>query len=153
MRFAKLAAALLLAFCAFAAPAFGEVAVVDVARVIERSVPGKEGQQYIDNLRKSLNDELAAFAKSASKDKDAAQKTAQKQAELNAQFNAEYSRVSGLMAEEVRKAVAGWLKANKEGVTVVVPAGSALGFKPDADVSREILKRLNRVKIDFAKKK
>ena len=66
MRFAKLAAALLLAFCALAAPAFGEVAVVDVARVIERSVPGKEGQQYIDNLRKSLNDELAAFAKSAS---------------------------------------------------------------------------------------
>ena len=147
MRFAKLAAALLLAFCALAAPAFAEVAVVDVG-----SVPGKEGQQYIDNLRKSLNDELAAFAKSASKDKDAAQKTAQKQAELNAQFNAEYSRVSGLMAEEVRKAVAGWLKANKEGVTVVVPAGSALGFKPDADVSREILKRLNRVKIDFSKK-
>ena len=26
----------------------------------------KVGQQYIDNLRKSLNDELAAFAKSAS---------------------------------------------------------------------------------------
>ena len=78
MRFAKLAAALLLAFCAFAGPAFAEVAVVDVARVIERSVPGKVGQQYIDNLRKSLNDELAAFAKSASKDKDAAQKTAQK---------------------------------------------------------------------------
>ena len=101
MRFAKLAAALLLAFCAFAGPAFAEVAVVDVARVIERSVPGKVGQQYIDNLRKSLNDELAAFAKSASKDKDAAQKTAQKQAELNARFNAEYSRVSGLMASVV----------------------------------------------------
>lgn len=148
MRFAKLAAALLLAFCALAAPAFAEVAVVDVARVIERSVPGKVGQQYIDNLRKSLNDELAAFAKSASKDKDAAQK----QAELNARFNAEYSRVSALMGAEVRKAVAGWLKANKKGVTLVVPAGAALGFKPDADVSREILKRLNRVSIDFSQK-
>lgn len=152
MRFAKLAAALLLAFCAFAGPAFAEVAVVDVARVIERSVPGKVGQQYIDNLRKSLNDELAAFAKSASKDKDAAQKTAQKQAELNARFNAEYSRVSSLMGAEVRKAVAAWLKANKKGVTLVVPAGAALGFKPEADVSGEILKRLNRVKIDFSKK-
>lgn len=152
MRFAKLAAALLLAFCALAAPAFAEVAVVDVARVIERSVPGKVGQQYIDNLRKSLNDELAAFAKSASKDKDAAQKTAQKQAELNARFNAEYNRVSSLMGAEVRKAVAAWLKANKKGVTLVVPAGAALGFKPEADVSGEILKRLNRVSIDFSQK-
>ena len=152
MRFAKLAAALLLAFCALAAPAFGEVAVVDVARVIERSVPGKAGQQYIDKLRESLNKELTDYTASVLNDKDAAQKTAQKQAELNARFNAEYSRVSSLMGAEVRKAVAAWLKANKKGVTLVVPAGAALGFKPEADVSGEILKRLNRVSIDFSQK-
>ena len=52
MRLVKAVTALLLAVCvlAAAAPARAEVAVIEVARVIDASAPGKAGQKYVDNL-------------------------------------------------------------------------------------------------------
>ena len=149
MRFAKLAAALLLAFCAFAGPAFAEVAVVDVARVINASAPGKAGQKYVDNLLASLNAEFERFKQKNAKAKNAAQLTAQKQAELNAEYGRERDRVSALVMDALRKCANNWLKANKKKATVIVPASSALAYSADTDISREILKRLNTVAIDF----
>ena len=37
------------------------VAVVDVARVIDASAPGKAGQRYIDGLKKELDAEMDKF--------------------------------------------------------------------------------------------
>ena len=54
--------------------------------------------------------------------------------------------------DELRKVVAQWIKTNKKGITVVVPAHTALGYAPAADVSGEILKKLNAVAIDFTAK-
>ena len=71
MRLIKAVTALLLVVCALAAPAFAEVAVVDVARVIDASAPGKAGQKYVDNLKASLEAELERFVKKTAKDKDA----------------------------------------------------------------------------------
>lgn len=141
-------------FLAAAAPraAEAEVAVVDVARVIDASAPGKAGQQYVDNLQKALNEEFERFRKAHEKDKDGEQKIAQKQAELNAEFFRERDRVTALITAELRKAADAWIKSNKKGVTVIVPAHAALGFAKGADVSAEILKRLNTVTIDFTKK-
>ena len=152
MRLIKAVTALLLVVCALAAPAFAEVAVVDVARVIDASAPGKAGQKYVDNLKASLEAELERFVKKTAKDKDAQAKTAQKQAELTAQFRAEYARVTNMVTAELRKIVADYIKTNKRSVTVVVPAGGTLGFSAKADVSKEILRKLNAVKLDFAEK-
>ena len=154
MRLIKAVTALLLVVCALAAPAFAEVAVVDVARVIDASAPGKAGQKYVDNLKASLEAELERFVKKTAKDKDAQAKAANKQAELNAQFAAEYDRVTARVMDELRKVVAQWIKTNKnkKGITVVVPAHTALGYAPAADVSGEILKKLNAVAIDFTAK-
>ena len=152
MRFVKAAALLLLVLCAFAAPAHAEVAVVDVVQVIDSSVPGKAGQKYVDNLKSQLDAEFESYKRSVAKDKDAQAKTAQKQAELTAQFAAEYDRVTARVMDELRKAVAQWIKTNKKGITVVVPAHTALGYAPAADVSGEILKKLNAVAIDFTAK-
>ena len=74
MRFVKAVTALLLVVCALiaAAPArAGEIAVIDVARVIDASAPGKAGQKYVDNLKASLEAELERFVKKTAKDKDA----------------------------------------------------------------------------------
>lgn len=147
---AVLALAVLLAAAPYAAEA--EVAVVDVARVIEASAPGKAGRQYVDNLRKALNEEFERFRKANEKDKDGEQKIAQKQAELNAEFFRERDCVTALITAELRKAADAWIKSNKQGVTVIVPAHAALGFAKGADVGAEILKRLNTVTIDFTKK-
>ena len=115
MRLIKAVTALLLVVCALAAPAFAEVAVVDVARVIDASAPGKAGQKYVDNLKASLEAELERFVKKTAKDKDAQAKAANKQAELNAQFAAEYDRVTARVMDELRKVVTQWIKTNKKG--------------------------------------
>ncbi|WP_158095890.1 hypothetical protein [Cloacibacillus sp. An23] len=152
MRLIKAVTVLLLAVCAIAAPALAEVAVVDVARVIDASAPGKAGQKYVDNLKSSLEEELERFVKKTEKDKDAQAKAADKQAELNARFAAEYDRVTALVMDELRNVIAQWIKTNKKGISVVVPAHTTLGFSPAADVSGEILKKLNAAAIDFTAK-
>ena len=131
MRLVKAVTALLLAVCALAAaaPARAEVAVIEVARVIDASAPGKAGQKYVDNLRASLNAEFERFKQKNAKAKNAAQLTAQKQAELNAEYGREHARVTALVMDALRKCAADWL-----------------------DVSDEILKKLNAVTIDFTKK-
>ena len=57
--------------------------------------------------------------------------------------------MSALVMDALRKCANDWLKVNKKGVTVIVPAGSALAYSAKADVSGEILKKLNAVTIDF----
>ena len=135
-----------------AAPALaGEtaVAVVDVARVIDASAPGKAGQRYIDGLKKELDAEMDRFKKETEGTKEAPARLAQKESELGARYQAEYSRVTGLLLNELKRAVNGWLKENKKGIKVVLPASTVLGFAPDADISGEILRRLNAAAIDF----
>lgn len=130
----------------------GEVAVVEIARVIDGSAPGKAGQKYVDKLKANLEAELERYKKSVAKDKDAAEKTARKQAELTAQYRAEYERATNLVTAELRKVIAQWLKTNKKGVTVVLPAHGTLGFAKGADISKEIMAKFNAVTIDFTKK-
>ena len=151
MRLVKAVTALLLAVCALAAaaPARAEVAVIEVARVIDASAPGKAGQKYVDNLRASLNAEFERFRQKNAKAKNAAQLAAQKQAELNAEYGREHARVTGLVMDALRECAADWLKVNKKGVTLIVHANSALAYSAKIDVSDEILKKLNAVTIDF----
>lgn len=154
MRFMKTALMLLLVLCALAAavPARAGVAVVNVAEVIDSSAPGKAGQKYVDNLKNALEGELKRFREKNAKVKDGQQKIARKQAELNGEYQREYNRVSALVMTALRNSVQDWLKSNKKGVTAVIPANTALGYKKEADISKEILLKLNAVKIDFTKK-
>ena len=151
MRLVKAVTALLLVVCALAAaaPARAEVAVIEVAQVIDASAPGRAGQKYVDNLRASLNAEFERFRQKNAKAKNAAQLAAQKQAELNAEYGREHARVTALVMDALRKCAEDWLKVNKKHVTLIVPANSALAYSAKIDVSGEILKRLNAVTIDF----
>lgn len=132
------------------APALcGETAVVEVARVIDASAPGKAGQNYVDKLKADLEAELERYKARVAKDKDAEAKIARKQAELSEQFRREYARVTETVTAALRSVIADWLKTNKQGVTVVLPAHEALGYAESANISAEILRRLNGVVIDF----
>ena len=115
MRLVKAVTALLLVLCtlAAAAPARAEVAVIEVAQVIDASAPGRAGQKYVDNLRASLNAEFERFRQKNAKAKNAAQLAAQKQAELNAEFGREHARVTALVMDALRECAADWLKVNK----------------------------------------
>ncbi len=128
------------------------VAVVDVARVIDASVPGKAGQRYMDGVKAGLDAEFEKYKKSLGAVKDGDARLAQKQAELAARYQAEFSRVTGRLLAELRRETADWLKGNKRDAAVVIPASAALAVSPAADVSAEIQRRLDALSIDFAKK-
>ncbi len=141
-----------LVFALQALPARGEVAVVDVARVIDASNPGKEGQRRVDNLKKELDAEMDSFRKGLGTVKENDPRLVQKQAQLVARYQAEFSRISGLLMVEFRRVTNEWLKGNKKGVTVVVPASSVIAASPSTDINAEILRLFNAVTIDFNKK-
>ena len=128
------------------------VSVVDVARVIDASAPGKAAQRYIDGLKKELDAEMDKFKRETQGAKDAPARLAQKESELESRYQAEYTRVTGLLLNELKRAVNGWLKENKKGIKVVLPAAAALGFAQEADINGEILRRLNAAAIDFGKR-
>lgn len=62
------------------------------------------------------------------------------------------SRVSALLTDALRSVAEKWLRGNKRGVTVIVPASGALAASPGADVSDELRRQLDRISIDFTKK-
>ncbi|WP_346690360.1 OmpH family outer membrane protein [uncultured Cloacibacillus sp.] len=145
---AAAAAAICIAAGAFGLPAHaGEVAFVDVSQVIAQSNPGKTAQKRVDELRAKLNKELENYAKTE-KDKG---KVEIRQLELNREYNIEHTRVTNLIVERLRKVIDTWLKTNKKGVTAVVSKSNAISVSAKADVTKDILTKFNKEKIDFGK--
>lgn len=130
----------------------GDTAFVDVARVIDSSLPGKAGQRYIDGVKADLDAEREKFKKSLGGAADNDPRLAQKDAQLTARYREEYSRVTGLLMGELKRVTSGWLKTNKRGFTSVLPSGMALAVARESDVNADILRLFNAVTIDFAKR-
>lgn len=130
----------------------GDTAFVDVARVIDASLPGKAGQRYIDGVKADLDAEREKFKKSLGGVADNDPRLAQKDAQLTARYREEYSRVTGLLMGELKRVTSDWLKTNKRGFTAVLPAGMALAVAHESDVNADILRLFNAVTIDFAKR-
>ncbi|MCQ4764691.1 hypothetical protein [Cloacibacillus evryensis] len=128
-----------------------EVAVVDVASVIDSSLPGKAGQKYIDKVKSDLEAELDRYVKGLAGTVDKQALTSRKHAEIAERFNQEFARVSDILLEKLREAAHSWLKNNKSGVKVLISGSSVMAVSPEADVSADILRLLNKVTIDFTK--
>lgn len=141
------------AFCfgitgAVVSPAYaGDVAFVDVVKVISDSIPGKDGQKIVDDLRAKLNAEFEQYAKT---EKDQ-QKVRERQMALNQQYQQEHVRISNLVAERLRSVTERWLKNNKKGYTAVVTKDHVMAVNDKNDITAEITKLFNREKINFNK--
>ena len=128
-----------------------EVAVINVAAVIDSSVTGKAGQAHLDRLRDKLDAEFKKYRASLGGVKDAESHAAQKRAEMGALYQEEVARVSDILIIELRRTSLEWLKCNKRGVKVLIQDGLAIAALPDTDVSAEILRLFNKVAIDFTR--
>ena len=135
-----------------ASEAAAETAVADVARIIDSSLPGKAGQAFVDGLRRRLDAEIKEYAEKIRTSSNVEALLAQKCAEAEAAYNAEMSRVSALLMDALRSVAEKWLRGNKRGVTVIVPANGALAASTAADVSDELRRQLDKISIDFTKK-
>ena len=122
-----------------------EVAVVDIVRVIDASSPGKAGQEYIDKVRAELD------VKGLGNSKEAASLTEQKRLELARRFDQEFFYVLNILMKNLKEVAHGWLNNNKRGAKVIVAGGSVLAVSSGVDVSEDILRLFNEVKVDFTK--
>lgn len=145
--------AIVTASASFAAPApnpqNNRIAFVDFAAVNANSVPGKDGKQYLTALAAELNKEVADYKASLDKDKKANEKTAAKQAEVRHYYGLEQLRVSQLILNQTKTAVNEWLRINPSYAAVSTTA-QILGLRPDLDITAEIVKRMEKLKVDFA---
>ena len=128
-----------------------EVAVVDIIRVIDASSPGKAGQEYIDKVRAELDAELSSYVKGLGNSKEAASLTEQKRLELARRFDQEFFYVLNILMKNLKEVAHGWLNNNKRGAKVIVAGGSVLAVSSGVDVSEDILRLFNEVKVDFTK--
>ena len=128
-----------------------EVAVVDIVRVIDASSPGKAGQEYIDKVRAELDAELSSYVKGLGNSKEAASLTEQKRLELARRFDQEFFYVLNILMKNLKEVAHGWLNNNKRGAKVIVAGGSVLAVSSGVDVSEDILRLFNEVKVDFTK--
>lgn len=130
-----------------------EIAVVDVAKVIDNSIPGKAGQAYVDAIKSRLDSELKRYEAELNDTKVKEEKLAKKREELNERYNEEFTRVTSILMRELNKTAQGWLKGNKRGFVMVLSNNHMIALLPEADVSAEILKLFNKTTIDFAKER
>lgn len=130
-----------------------EIAIVDVAKVIDASIPGKAGQAYVDALKSRLDQELKRYEAELNDTKAKEKKLAQKREELNERYNEEFTHVTSILMRELNKAAQGWLKDNKHGFVIVLSSNHVVAASPETDISTEILKLLNKATISFTKEK
>ena len=114
--------------------------------------PRKAGQAFVDGLRRRLDAEIKEYAEKIRTSSNVEALLAQKCGRGRAAYNAEMSRVSALLMDALRSVAEKWLRGNKRGVTVIVPANEALAASPGADVSDELRRLLDKISINFTKK-
>ena len=134
-----------------AALAAEPVVVVDAAALVEQSTPGKAAASYLQKVQASLQkslDELQALYKGKENTPEARQAVAEGRAVLERQL-ALYRQAAGVELDRViAEAVKAWRGKNRK-TLVVLPARDVLDYDKGVDVTREVLRELNRQTAKF----
>jgi outer membrane protein len=143
---------LLAAGCNSPAPS-SQVAVVDAAKIFKESQIAKDAMKHLEALGKSLQAEAETAQKALEKEKNA-ENTKRFQQALNkyqSTMGAEQQRIVGLMDKAFQQALEDFRK--EKNIAVILPKEAALSFdKESMDVTGELMKKLDGMKIDLSKK-
>lgn len=123
--------------------------VVNVQQVFRSSMPASLGRAYLEQVKVSLNEGADAInavygEKGSHPSRDVQQQGVQK---LNLQYQAEEQSVNKIVAGVLATTAQGWLKEHPD--TVVVPSSSVLAYGPQADITSEMIARMENVKPTF----
>lgn len=150
---AALLTAAVLAFGPAAHPARAAepVVVVDTHVLAEQSTPGRAAAAYLDQVQASLQkslDELQAVWKGRENTDEARAALAQGRAVLEQQLSLYRLSVGQEVNRVMAEAVKVWRGKNKK-TRMVLPAAGSLGFDPDVDVTKEVLREMNKLQASF----
>ena len=126
------------------------VAVVDLARVMRDSEPGKAGMKFLEGLQSEMQAKLTDIQHRL--EGDAENKDLQKdlqQAYMAAQqrMQTEQQNVANMLYDAIQR-VLNAFRAEK-GYAVIVSSDAAISFDASADVTKDVLEAVNRQKLEF----
>lgn len=142
---------LLLPACQQAADNAGpKLAVVDMARIMRDSEPGKAGVKFLEGLQAEMQGKLNDIQARLEKDPkdEAAQKELQSVYMASQQrMQVEQQNVVNLLYDSIQR-VLNTFRAEK-GYEVIINAEAAAAFDAKADVTAAVIADVNKQKIDF----
>lgn len=126
------------------------LAVVDMARVMRDSEPGKAGVKFLEGLQSGMQDKLNAIQARLEKDPkdEAAQKELQSVYMTSQQrMQAEQQNVVNLLYDAIQRVLNTYRE--QQGYDAILSAEVAAAFNPKADVTAAVIAEVNKQKIDF----
>ena len=127
-----------------------KLAVVDMARIMRDSEPGKAGVKFLESLQSGMQEKLNAIQARLEKDPkdEAAQKELQGVYMASQQrMQAEQQNVVNLLYDTIQRVLNAYRE--QQGYDIILSAEVAAAFNPKADVTAAVIAEVNTQKIDF----
>ena len=124
--------------------------VVDMARIMRDSEPGKAGVKFLESLQSGMQEKLNAIQARLEKDPkdEAAQKELQGVYMASQQrMQAEQQNVVNLLYDTIQRVLNAYRE--QQGYDIILSAEVAAAFNPKADVTAAVIAEVNKQKIDF----
>lgn len=127
-----------------------KLAVVDTARVMRDSEPGKEGVKFLESRQAILQERLDAIQDRLEKnpnDEAAMQELQRVYAQSQQRMQAEQQNVVNLLFDTVQRVLNEYRAS--QGYDLILGAEAAAAFNPSADVTAAVIAEVNKQKLEF----
>lgn len=127
-----------------------KIAVVDMARLLRDSVPGKDGVKFIEGLQSKMQTDLDAIQDKIEKNPqdEAAMRDLQRvYATSQQRMQAEGQNVVNILMDTVQRVLNAY-RASKD-YDVIIGADATATFNPAIDVTNEVMAEVDKQKIEF----
>lgn len=127
-----------------------KLAVVDMARIMRDSEPGKAGVKFLEGLQAEMQGKLNEIQARLEKDPkdEAAQKELQSVYMASQQrMQAEQQNVVNVLYDAVQRTVNAYRE--QKGYDVILSTEGAASFNPKVDVTTALIEEVNKQKLDF----
>lgn len=147
--------ALVLCFMLFACQensqvASAKMAVVDLARLMSDSAPGREGIKFLESRQAAIQEKLDAMQEKLEKNPqdDSAMQEYQRFFSMAQQrMQAEQQNVVSLLFDTVQRVLNSYRTDN--GYEVIISADAVQSYNPALDITASVLGEINKQKIEF----
>lgn len=131
-------------------PAKTGIAVVDMARIMRDSVPGKEGVKFLEGRQAALQADLDDIQSKVEKNPDdekIVQELQQIFAVSQQHIQAEQQNVVNILFDAVQRVINEYRQ--KEGYDVILAMDAVASFNPQNDVTNAVIAEVDKLKLDF----
>lgn len=134
----------------FADDAAPKIGVVDIARLMRDSVPGKEGVKFIESQQAAMQkklDEIQAKLEKDPKNEELMRELQRVYASAQQKIQAEGQNVANLIFDAVQRVINKYRQDN--GYLILAGSDAVASYDPAIDVTKAVLAEVDKEKIEF----